>query len=97
MSRGLQVKLRHSLPHAPPRPLQIPQSGAAPADKKRSRKQKHMGRTSSPLQVQIAETPQSPDREDPESRSPNLGPCTTKGTLWEPPLRDLHLPPKTPN
>ena len=36
--------------------------------------------------------PQShnPDpREDLESRSPNLGPYTTKGTVWEPPLRDL--------
>ena len=31
-----------------------------------------------------------PDRrEDLESRSPNLGPYTTKGTLQEPPLRDL--------
>ena len=28
-------------------------------------------------------------REDLESRSPNLGPYTTKGTLEEPPLRDL--------
>ena len=28
-------------------------------------------------------------RKDLESRSPNLGPCTTKGTLEEPPLRDL--------
>ena len=28
-------------------------------------------------------------REDLESRSPNLGPYTTKGTLKEPPLRDL--------
>ena len=28
-------------------------------------------------------------REDLESRSPNLGPYTTKGTLSEPPLRDL--------
>ena len=29
-------------------------------------------------------------REDLESRSPNLGPCTTKGTLLkEPALRDL--------
>ena len=28
-------------------------------------------------------------REDLESRSPNLGPYTTKGTLQEPPLRDL--------
>ena len=28
-------------------------------------------------------------REDLESRSPDLGPCTTKGTLQEPPLRDL--------
>ena len=33
---------------------------------------------------------QDPDpREDLESRSPNLGPYTTKGTLQEPPLRDL--------
>ena len=33
---------------------------------------------------------ENPDpREDLESRSPNLGPYTTKGTLWEPPLRDL--------
>ena len=32
----------------------------------------------------------NPDpREDLESRSPNLGPYTTKGTLQEPPLRDL--------
>ena len=28
-------------------------------------------------------------REDLESRSPNLGPYTTEGTLQEPPLRDL--------
>ena len=28
-------------------------------------------------------------REDLESRSPNLGPYTTKGALQEPPLRDL--------
>ena len=28
-------------------------------------------------------------REDLKSRSPNLGPYTTKGTLKEPPLRDL--------
>ena len=28
-------------------------------------------------------------REDLESRSPNLGPYTTKDTLQEPPLRDL--------
>ena len=28
-------------------------------------------------------------REDLESRSPNLGPFATKGTLKEPPLRDL--------
>ena len=28
-------------------------------------------------------------REDLKSRSPNLGPYTTKGTLREPPLRDL--------
>ena len=34
--------------------------------------------------------PPYPDpREDLESRSPNLGPYTTKGTLSEPPLRDL--------
>ena len=33
---------------------------------------------------------QYPDpREDLESRSPNLGPYTTMGTLEEPPLRDL--------
>ena len=32
----------------------------------------------------------NPDpREDLESRSPNLGPYTTKGTLYAPPLRDL--------
>ena len=32
----------------------------------------------------------NPDpREDLESRSPNLGPYTAKGTLLEPPLRDL--------
>ena len=32
----------------------------------------------------------NPDpREDLEGRSPNLGPYTTKGTLKEPPLRDL--------
>ena len=32
----------------------------------------------------------NPDpREDLESRSPNLGPYTAKGTLQEPPLRDL--------
>ena len=30
-----------------------------------------------------------PLREDLQSRSPNLGPHTTKGTLYEPPLRDL--------
>ena len=33
----------------------------------------------------ITQTP----REDLESRSPNLGPYTTKGTLEELPLRDL--------
>ena len=34
-----------------------------------------------------AKTATQNPREDLESRSPNLGPYTTKGTLWEPPIK----------
>ena len=51
--------------------------------------------TVNPIKLETGSRPNSagipyPDpREDLESRSPNLGPYTTKGTLQEPPLRDL--------
>ena len=59
------------------------------SDYSRLRKLGHCGRRIRGLGTMVSCFRHPDPREDLESRSPNLGPYSTKNTLWEPPLRDL--------